>query len=75
MNPNLNPPDPAPVEGQVFFVPLAYHKSAITHFGVPMLTDPYCQAFIEAMAAILVHLAQRENSHVQEPHQSQRQER
>lgn len=24
-----------------------------------MLTDPYCQAFIEAMAAILVHLSQQ----------------
>jgi len=53
-NLNPNPPD-------LFFVPPAYPQSAITYLEVPtMLTDPYCQAFIEAMAAILVHLSQQQ---------------
>jgi len=46
--------------GQDFFILPAYPKSAIAHSEETMLADPYCQAFIEAMAAILVHLTQQQ---------------
>jgi len=46
---NPNPPD--------FFVPTAYLQSATAHWEMPM-TDPHCQAFIEAIADVLVYLAQ-----------------
>lgn len=45
--------------GPVFFAPPAYPQSATDHSNETMLADPYCQAFIEAMAAILVHLTQQ----------------
>jgi len=48
--------------GQDFFVLPAYPQLATAHSEETMLADPYCQAFIEAMAAILVYLTQQHDN-------------